>query len=131
MENKSFCFAVCDKNQDDIINASRYISEYYSNKNNRAEIQKFNDTDKIIEAFRSQNNFAAVFIGMNSMDEVDTAWILRKLAPKCPLVIMSYCGDYSLEGFRLDAFAYWLKPFDENKIIRTLERIYKNIFNGN
>ena len=123
MEIKNFRFAVCDKNQADIINASRCISEYYTGKSNRAEIQQFDDTDKIIDAFRRQNRYAAVFIGMNSMDEVDTAWILRNIAPRCPIIIMSRCGDYCLEGYRLDAFDYWLKPLDEQRISRTLERL--------
>ena len=114
---------MCDKNQEDIINASRFISKYYTSKSNRAEIQQFDDTDKIIEVFRRRNGFAAVFIGMDSMDEVDTAWILRKLAPRCPIIIMSRCGDYSLEGYRLDAFSYWLKPLDEERINQTLERL--------
>jgi len=127
---KSFIFAVCDKTQEDIQNASRCISEFYADKNIQVEIQQFDNTDKILDAFRSQNNFAAVFMGMNSMDEVDTAWILRKIAPKCPIIIMSYCGDYSLEGYRIDACAYWLKPFDEKKINSTLERLWNSEIAG-
>jgi len=124
MNNATIKVAICDKIKDDGIAASDFISEFYINNNNQAEIQEFDDTETIIDAFRLQNNFAAVFIGMNSMDEVDTAWVIRKLAPNCPLVIMSDSGDYSLEGYRLDAFDYWLKPLDEKKMNRTLERLW-------
>ena len=122
--NKYLRFAVCDINRQANELASRFISEYYKNKNEQPEIEVFNDTEGVIGAFRRQNGFAAVFIGMNSMDEVDTAWVIRKLAPNCPLVIMSDSGDYSLEGYRLDAFDYWLKPLDEKKMNRTLERLW-------
>ena len=116
-------FAVCDKNPQENELAARFISEFYKKESKRTEIQQFDDTEEVIDAFRRQTGFSAVFIGMNSMNEVDTAWILRKLAPRCPLVIMSDCGDYSLEGYRLEAFDYWLKPFDEKRINTTLERL--------
>jgi len=123
---KRLLFAVCDKDRNENEITSRYIAEFYKNKGKQAEIHPFYDTDGIIETFRRQNSFVAVFIGMNSMEEVDTAWILRKLAPKCALVIMSDCGDYSLEGYRLEAFDYLLRPLDENKINKTLERLNKH-----
>ena len=127
METKSIMFAVCDKNQEEIKATSLFISEFYNNKGKQPEIQCFDDTDKIIDAFRRQNGYVAVFMGMNSMDEVDTAWILRNIAPRCRLVIMSPCGDYSLEGYRLEAFDYWLKPLEEERINKTLERLEAHV----
>jgi len=124
-KTKSWLFAVFDKDQNESEIASQYILEFYKTKGKQAEISLFYDTQEIINAFRRQNNFTAVFIGMRSMDEVDAAWDLRKIAPKCSLVIMSDCGDYAMEGYRLDAFDYWLKPLDEKKIYKTLERLNK------
>ena len=124
-KTKSWLFAVCDKDQNESEIASQYILEFYKTKGKQAEINLFYDTQEIINAFRRQNNFTAVFIGMRSMDEVDAAWDLRKIAPKCSLVIMSDSGDFAMEGYRLDAFDYWLKPLDEKKIYKTLERLNK------
>ena len=122
-QNKNLRFAVCDKNHQANELATRFISDFYKNKNEPTEIQRFDDTEGVIGAFRRHNGYAAVFIGMSSMDEVNTAWIIRKLAPKCPLVIMSDTGDYSLEGYRLEAFGYWLKPLDAKQINYTLEKL--------
>jgi len=130
MKYTTIKIAVCDKIKDDGIAASQFISEFYMKNNNQAEIQQFDDTETIIDAFRLQNNFTAVFIGIYSMDDVDTAWVIRKLAPNCPIIIMSDSGDYSLEGYRLDAFGYWLKPLDGKKINETLERLNKNMSYG-
>jgi len=120
---KSLLFAVCDKDRDENEIVSRYLSEFHKDKGKQVEIHRFFDTEEIINSFRRQSDYAAMFIGMNSMEEVDTAWILRRLAPKCALVIVSDCGDYGLEGYRLEAFDYWLRPLDENKANETLTRL--------
>jgi len=125
MESKKLRIAMYGKNKQDVEIAVTSISGYFSARENSVEILRFCDTDGLIDAFRNCN-FSAVFLEMNNMSEVDTAWIIKKFAPKCPLVIMSDSGDYAMEGYRLGAFDYWLKPLDETKINQSLERIMIN-----
>ena len=124
MEIKIIRFAVYDKDQKERELISSNIMTFCVEMNRQAEVEQFDDTENLIEAFR-QSSYSAVFIAMDCMDEVDTAWIIRKLAPKCSLVIMSNSGDYSMEGYRLEAFDYWLKPTGEAKTNQTLSRIAK------
>jgi len=116
--------AVYDGVQKDRETAAQLISEFCKTRGIMAEIAQFSKADEIIGVFR-QYSFTAVFIGLNSMQGVDTAWIVRKRDKKCPLVIMSHCSDYSLEGFRLEALEYLIKPLDDEKIFRVLDRLIK------
>ena len=125
MENEVLRFAVYDSTEKDRELAVSYISEYYSNNNALVKIHRFFDTDGLVDAFR-HDSFAGAAIGMNSMREVDAAWIIKKIAPKCRLVIMSESGDYSMEGFRLEAFDYWLKPLVKEKVNKSMERMMAN-----
>ena len=122
MEIKILKFAMYDKNQEERENISSVILTFYIDKDMQAEIVQFENTESLIEAFR-QSSFTAVFIFMDSMDEVDTAWIIKKIAPQCPLIIMSDSGDYSMEGYRLEAFDYWLTPPDATKMRETMSRL--------
>ena len=124
MEEINSRFVVYDNVQEDRELVSRVVSMFYENKNVSAEIHSLFDKYRLVDAFR-HNIYYAIFMGMNSMDEVDAAWIIRKLAPKCPLIIMSVSGDYAMEGYRLEAFDYLVKPLDEEKINKTLERLAK------
>ena len=129
MEMINLRLAVYDKVPEDREVVSRVVSEFYESNNMSAEIHRFFDTDGLVDAFR-HNSYEAIFMYMNSMDEVDAAWVIRKLAPDCTLVIISDNGDYSMEGYRLEAFDYWLKPLDEEKINKTLERNHKEKTQG-
>ena len=126
MGTKVYRFAVYEKEQADREAASRVISSFFTNENIPAEIHRFFDTDGLIDAFR-HNVYTAVFIGMDSMSEVDAAWIIKKFAPKCALVIISSSRDYAMEGYRLDAFDYWMKSIDEEKIDSALKRLVKEL----
>ena len=120
--NKKLKIAVYDEIQNDSETAARLISGYYEEKARPAEVLLFNKAEEFVGAFR-KNSFATVFIGINGMRDVDTAWVVRERDKKCPIVIMSRCGDYSLEGYRLEASDYLLKPLDEQKLCKTLGRL--------
>jgi len=122
MENEDIRFAVYDKNEENIELTVSYITAYFNDKNIPVTIHRFYDTQGLIDAFR-HINFTALLMGMDGMDEVDTAWTIKKLAAGCSQIIMSNTGDYSMEGYRLDVFDYWLRPLDQAKINESLERL--------
>ena len=122
MESENLRFAVYDKNEGDMELTVSYLSSFFDNKKMLFNVHRFYDTYGLIDAFR-HISFTALLIGMNSMEEVDAAWVIKKLAEGCQLVIMSNSGDYSMEGYRLNAFDYWLKPLDEARVYKTLGRI--------
>ena len=85
----------------------------------------FNKANELVGTFK-KNSFDMVFIDISSMRDVDAAWVVRERDKKCPIVITSRCGDYSLEGYRLEATDYLLKPLDKQKVCKALDRI-KNL----
>ena len=114
--------AVCDDAIEVKEAAARFISAYYKAKGIIAQVVQFESNMELIAAFR-QGAFKAVFIGINNMSDVNAAWIIRDRDEKCPIIIMSGAGDYSLEGYRLEAFDYLLKPLDASKINKALDRL--------
>jgi len=114
--------AIYDGVQRDRETAALLISDYYREKGLQADIIQYGKIDDFIEVFR-RRCFAAVFIGLNSMRDVDCAWVIRNRDENCPLVIMSRCSDYSLEGYRLKAADYLIKPLDMVRITETLNRL--------
>jgi len=122
MENEDIRFAVYDKNEENVELTVSYVTAYFNDKNRPVTIHRFYDTNGLIDAFR-HISFTALFIGMDAMDEVDAAWTLKKIAAGCAFIIMSNSGDYSMEGYRLEVFDYWLRPLEQSKINESLERL--------
>jgi two-component system response regulator LytT len=100
--------------------AARLIAAYYKAKGRPVEISQFKEAGEFTGAFR-ENSFSAVFIGIYGMRCVDVAWVIRSRDKKCPLVIISRNGDYSLEGYRLEAADYIVEPLVEEKFYKTLD----------
>ena len=62
-------------------------------------------------------------INMHGMNGLEAAKILRDVAPGCVIVFATAYEDYALQAFEIGAIDYVLKPFDEDRIRRTIERI--------
>ena len=118
-------FAVYDEIESDRETAARLISEYYGTKGFLPDILQFKQAEEFTGLFQ-RHSFSAVFIGINNMGGVDAAWVMRGRDKICPLIIMSGSGDYSLEGYRLEAADYLLKPLDERKFYKALDRLKKH-----
>ncbi|MGD6960342.1 LytR/AlgR family response regulator transcription factor [Rossellomorea aquimaris] len=65
-------------------------------------------------------------IEMPGMSGVDLAEALQKMKHKPEIVFATAYPDYALKAFRVEAVDYLLKPFEENQLAQTMERL-KNL----
>ncbi|BCB02464.1 LytR/AlgR family response regulator transcription factor [Bacillus sp. KH172YL63] len=62
-------------------------------------------------------------IEMPGMSGVDLAEALQKMKRKPQIVFATAYPDYALKAFRVEAVDYLLKPFEEEQLARTMERL--------
>jgi two-component system, LytTR family, response regulator LytT len=67
-------------------------------------------------------------IEMPGMSGVDLAEALQKMKQKPEIVFATAYPDYALKAFRVDAVDYLVKPFDEEQLSQTMERLKKVIY---
>lgn len=65
-------------------------------------------------------------IEMPGMSGVDLAEALQKMKHKPEVVFATAYPDYALKAFRVEAVDYLLKPFEEDQLAQTMERL-KNL----
>jgi len=65
-------------------------------------------------------------INMRGMNGLDAAHIIHTVAPTAMVVFATAYDEYALKAFEIGAIDYVLKPFDENRIYKTIERIKKH-----
>ncbi|MDL2238512.1 hypothetical protein LJC56_11935 [Christensenellaceae bacterium OttesenSCG-928-K19] len=80
-------------------------------------VHDFNDRHK------NRKPYDMAFIGIEDMMGVETARNIRELDSWCPLFLVSTVDDFSIEGFRLHALDYLLKPVSPERIGRAVQRI--------
>ncbi|MCA1055932.1 LytTR family DNA-binding domain-containing protein [Rossellomorea aquimaris] len=66
-------------------------------------------------------------IEMPGMSGVELAETLQKMKRKPEIVFATAYPDYALKAFRVEAVDYLLKPFDEEQLAGTMERLKKLI----
>lgn len=86
-----------------------------------------NGTDFLNDAM--QNRFDLVFmdIYMEKENGIDAAQKLRKFDKDCLLVFTTTSTDHALEGFRVRALHYLVKPYSDDELDMLLDEISQKI----
>lgn len=117
--------AVFDFAQDDCAHIANAIRQWYGTR--AAFITEHTHMPNFVHDFKSRYKnkrpYDMVFIGIEDMMGVETARNIREADIWCPLFLVSTVEDFSIEGFRLHALDYLLKPVTPERIGQAVRRI--------
>lgn len=93
-----------------------------------AEIFEYNSGEPFLTAAK-QNKFALVFmdIYMGSENGIDISKKLRSFDKNCLIVLTTTSTEHALEGFRVRAFQYLVKPYTENELSEIIDEIVSRL----
>ena len=74
---------------------------------------------------RLKPQVAFLDIQMRGISGIETARILRQAAPDTLIVFATAYDEYALHAFDVHAVDYLLKPFEEDRLADTVERLKK------
>lgn len=104
------------------------LNTQLSRLNLNAEISEFGSgTDFLAAAGKELFDLAFLDIYMGSENGVDTARALRRFDPDCLLVFITTSRDHALDGFRVRAFHYLVKPYTEEDLAALFDEIVKRL----
>lgn len=96
--------------------------------NLNAEISEFNSgTDFLTAAGKGRFDLTFLDIYMGSENGVDTARALRRFDADCLLVFITTSRDHALDGFRVRAFHYLVKPYTDEDLAALFDEIIKRL----
>ena len=92
------------------------------------DITEFDNGAAFLTAAREEA-FAAVFLDiyMQGKNGIETAKELRQFDTDCMLVITTTSEDHALEGFRVRAMHYLVKPYTEEELQQTVAEMLQRI----
>lgn len=93
-----------------------------------ADIPEYACGEDFLEA-EKQEHFTAAFLDiyMNGMNGIETAEELRRIDTDCLLVFTTTSTDHALDGFRVRAMHYLVKPFTDEDIDAAVDEILARI----
>lgn len=121
----SIKIAVCEDHKDEADWLCNTIRCWSVQKQIDADITSFADAASFSFALEDCT-FDALFldIRMPGEDGISLAKRLRKQDYDMPIVFVTGEKEYVMEGYEVEAVHYLLKPIDQEKIYRCLDRIY-------
>lgn len=93
-----------------------------------AGISEFCSGTEFLSAARKER-FDLVFLDIYMKDEngIDTAQALRRFDTDCLLVFTTTSADHALDGFRVRAFHYLVKPYSDLELASLFDEITKRL----
>ena len=94
----------------------------------RGELTEFESGEAFLEASRQQR-FTAAFLDiyMDGINGIAAATQLRQFDPECLLIFSTTSTDHALEGFRVRAMHYLVKPYAQKDVSQLMEEILARI----
>jgi len=104
------------------------LRELFERASAKAVVNEFADRETFAYDFRD-NHYDMAFVGIGSMLDFEAARAIRGLDSKCPLFLMSRVEEYAIEGYRLNALDYIIKPVTEARLRDAVSRASPSFFN--
>lgn len=92
------------------------------------ELSEYESGEDFLAAAK-QSPFGLVFLDiyMQGMDGVETAKRFRQFEPGCPLVFTTTSTDHALDGYRVRALQYLVKPYDASEIAALFDELSRRL----
>lgn len=113
--------AVCDDEVIECCDMAKRIKEIMEDMKIECIIRQFQSGRELLQTLES---FDIVFLDiiMQDLDGMKTAQIFRKKAFDKMLVFVSSSREYVFDAYDVEAFQYLLKPVDDKKLKRVLQK---------
>lgn len=82
-----------------------------------------NAAEAIALATQLQPDVIFLDINMRDIDGLEAAAIMRKIAPRAMIVFATAYDEYAVRAFQIGAVDYLLKPFEQERITQTVDRL--------
>lgn len=109
---------------DDEYPAIEELSYFITNFSQIKILEKFDDSLKAL-SYIQNNAIDVIFLDINmpKLDGITLSRVVNTLGSRPLLVFISAYREHALEAFQVAAFDYILKPYSEERIVETLNRL--------
>ena len=114
--------AITDNSAEDRAALKDRIEEAAEAGNFPVRITEYESGEALLAAAHAKS-FDLIFLDiyMDEIDGIETAERLRGICPGCPIVFVTVSSDHAVDGFRVRAFHYLVKPFAMEEISYVLK----------
>lgn len=111
-----------DANKDDLNNLERTLQSISAIQ----VMGKYSDPTKVdVHVFDEDINVVFLDIHFPTMNGFMFAKKIRRFYPEVEIVFITYDEQYAIDAFEIRALDYLIKPVREERVLQTINRLYK------
>lgn len=118
--------AVCDDEKCMSEKIEKLAKDFFRKKNTDILVVQYSSGEKLLKS-NERIDLLFLDIGMEGMDGIETAKLLRAHGYKGFLVFITVLKEMVFQSFEVQPFDYLVKPVQEEQFERTMERLFLSI----
>ena len=117
--------AVVEDNPLDCETLKQNLSRYEQEKGVCIEKAVFSDGEDLVTDYAANYDLILLDIEMAFMNGMETARRVRALDPEVPIIFVTNAPQYAIEGYKVRAMDYILKPVSWFSFCESLDRVFQ------
>lgn len=105
----------------------KYIIEYEKKSKEKFKITVFNDAADIVNPYKGLYDIIFMDIQMDQMDGLTAAEKIREIDGDVIIIFVTNMGGYALQGYKVDALSYVVKPVLYIDFVQQLDKAVNRI----
>lgn len=105
----------------------KHVKTFFNQHDKKITIDIFDNAVKFLDKYKSKYDLVFMDINLPYMDGIEASEKLRKIDPTVIIVFVTSLAQYAIEGYKVHAFDYVLKPVNYYNFVLTLERILPHL----
>ena len=99
-----------------------YLKQYETERKENILVREYHDGDEILQNYASEFDIILMDIDMRFVNGMDAAKEIRQMDEKVIIIFMTNMPQYAMEGYKVDALDYVLKPINYYDFTQRLNR---------
>lgn len=108
----------------------KHVEMFFNQHEKNISIDIFDNAVKFLDKYKTGYNLVFMDINLPYMNGIEASEKLRQKDPMVIIVFVTYLAQYAIEGYKVHAFDYVLKPVNYYNFALTLERILPHLKNN-
>ncbi|MFR9650196.1 MAG: response regulator, partial [Rikenellaceae bacterium] len=104
--------------------ALRQIDSYIKRVDILEHVNSWSDSRRALDALKGESEQMLVFVDID-MPDIDGLELVNQLENRHYIIFTTAYSEYAIDGFRLNAVDYLLKPFSFAEFERAVNKVYK------
>ena len=120
--------AICDDEKIFLSKLIEQVKKWADERGIVIDIHAFSNGDDLLRAHDYESmDLIILDIIMPLLNGIDAARELRLTDKDIPVIFLTSSRDFAVESYEVDAFYYLVKPVDEEKLFRVLDRFMETV----